>query len=86
MTDQVWLWVGFNVFVLGMLALDPGVFRRQARGPLQRRPPGAVGVPAVGLKCWLQPNSFGALVLPRRRRCLLEWKLVCILAAIHALD
>ena len=31
MTDQVWLWVGFNVFVLGMLALDPGVFRRQAR-------------------------------------------------------
>ena len=25
MTDQVWLWAGFNVFVLSMLALDLGV-------------------------------------------------------------
>ena len=81
MTDQVWLWVGFNVFVLGMLALDPGVFRRQARGPLQRRPPGAVGVPAVGLKCWLQPNSFCALLRPRRRGCLLPGQLAGNLAA-----
>ncbi len=30
MTDTVWLWVGFNVFVLAMLALDLGVFHRQA--------------------------------------------------------
>ncbi|HEY8483182.1 MAG TPA: TerC family protein [Longimicrobiales bacterium] len=28
--DQVWLWVGFNVFVLAMLALDLGVFHRDA--------------------------------------------------------
>jgi tellurite resistance protein TerC len=30
MTDQVWLWVGFNIFVLAMLALDLGVFHRKA--------------------------------------------------------
>ncbi len=30
MIDQVWLWVGFNVFVLAMLALDLGVFHRTA--------------------------------------------------------
>lgn len=30
MTDSLWLWVGFNVFVLGMLALDLGVFHRKA--------------------------------------------------------
>jgi tellurite resistance protein TerC len=31
MSDQVWAWVGFNVFVLAMLALDLGVFNRKAR-------------------------------------------------------
>src|SRR5512142_1760784 len=30
MTDSIWLWVGFNVFVLAMLALDLGVFHRTA--------------------------------------------------------
>jgi tellurite resistance protein TerC len=30
MIDQIWLWVGFNVFVLAMLALDLGVFHRKA--------------------------------------------------------
>ncbi len=30
MTDNPWLWVGFNVFVLFMLALDLGVFHRKA--------------------------------------------------------
>jgi len=30
MNDQIWLWVGFNVFVLAMLALDLGVFHRKA--------------------------------------------------------
>jgi tellurite resistance protein TerC len=30
MTDQIWLWVGFNLFVLAMLALDLGVFHRKA--------------------------------------------------------
>ncbi|CAN5909767.1 TerC family protein [soil metagenome] len=30
MTDNPWLWIGFNVFVLGMLALDLGVFHRKA--------------------------------------------------------
>src|SRR3954469_18939787 len=28
--DQVWLWVGFNAFVVAMLALDLGVFHRSA--------------------------------------------------------
>lgn len=28
MTDTIWLWVGFNAFVLAMLALDLGVFHR----------------------------------------------------------
>jgi tellurite resistance protein TerC len=28
--NQLWLWVVFNVFVLGMLALDLGVFNRKA--------------------------------------------------------
>lgn len=30
MTDSVWLWTGFNLFVLFMLALDLGVFHRKA--------------------------------------------------------
>ncbi len=30
MSDQLWLWIGFNVFVLAMLALDLGVFHRHA--------------------------------------------------------
>ncbi len=30
MIDQIWLWVGFNAFVLAMLALDLGVFHRKA--------------------------------------------------------
>jgi tellurite resistance protein TerC len=30
MTDALWPWIGFNVFVLAMLALDLGVFHRQA--------------------------------------------------------
>jgi len=30
MSQQIWLWVGFNVFVLAMLALDLGVFHRKA--------------------------------------------------------
>ncbi|MBV9791128.1 MAG: TerC family protein [Chloroflexi bacterium] len=29
-TGNIWLWVGFTVFVLGMLALDLGVFHRSA--------------------------------------------------------
>jgi tellurite resistance protein TerC len=30
MNDNLWLWIGFNVFVLLMLALDLGVFHRKA--------------------------------------------------------
>lgn len=30
MTNNLWLWIGFNVFVLVMLALDLGVFHRKA--------------------------------------------------------
>ncbi len=29
-TDNIWLWIGFNLFVLFMLALDLGVFHRKA--------------------------------------------------------
>ena len=29
MSNQVWMWVGFNLFVLAMLALDLGVFHRR---------------------------------------------------------
>src|SRR5512147_2614983 len=30
MEGTIWLWVGFNIFVLGMLALDLGVFHRKS--------------------------------------------------------
>ncbi|MHB1131244.1 MAG: TerC/Alx family metal homeostasis membrane protein [Chloroflexota bacterium] len=30
MSNEIWLWVGFNIFVLAMLALDLGVFHRKA--------------------------------------------------------
>lgn len=30
MTDNLWLWIGFNLFVLLMLALDLGVFHRKS--------------------------------------------------------
>jgi tellurite resistance protein TerC len=30
MTDTIWLWIGFNVFVLFMLALDLGVFHKKS--------------------------------------------------------
>ncbi|TMC23689.1 MAG: TerC family protein [Chloroflexi bacterium] len=30
LAENLWLWVGFNLFVLAMLALDLGVFHRQA--------------------------------------------------------
>lgn len=29
-SERLWLWIGFNIFVLGMLALDLGVFHRKA--------------------------------------------------------
>lgn len=30
MTETLWLWIGFNLFVLAMLALDLGVFHRKS--------------------------------------------------------
>ena len=30
MTDNPWLWIGFNGFVLIMLSIDLGVFHRKA--------------------------------------------------------
>jgi tellurite resistance protein TerC len=30
MDEPIWLWIGFNVFVLAMLAIDLGVFHRKA--------------------------------------------------------
>ena len=29
-SERIYLWVAFNIFVLGMLALDLGVFHRKA--------------------------------------------------------
>lgn len=31
MDGTIWLWIGFNGFVLALLALDLGVFHRHAR-------------------------------------------------------
>ena len=36
--DQLWLCVGFTVFVLVLLALDLGVFHREAHAVRVRRP------------------------------------------------
>lgn len=36
MTDTIWLWVGFNVFILAMLALDLGVFHRKTHSVTMR--------------------------------------------------
>jgi tellurite resistance protein TerC len=30
LSENIWLWIGFNIFVLGMLALDLGVFHRKS--------------------------------------------------------
>ncbi len=30
MTPSLWIWIGFGVFVLAMLALDLGVFHRKS--------------------------------------------------------
>ena len=30
MATNIWFWIGFNAFVLAMLALDLGVFHRKA--------------------------------------------------------
>lgn len=30
LSETLWLWIGFNIFVLGMLAFDLGVFHRKA--------------------------------------------------------
>jgi tellurite resistance protein TerC len=30
LSGNIWLWIGFNVFVLAMLALDLGIFHRKA--------------------------------------------------------
>jgi len=46
MTDTLWLWVGFNVFVLAMLALDLGVFHRKP--------------PTVGMK--VEPTQSGVWI------------------------
>jgi tellurite resistance protein TerC len=34
--DTTWVWIAFNVFVLGMLALDLGVFHRTVRAVSMR--------------------------------------------------
>jgi tellurite resistance protein TerC len=44
MTESIWLWVGFNVFVLALLALDLGVFHRKARVVSLKESPTWTGV------------------------------------------
>ncbi len=44
MTESIWLWVGFDVFVLAMLALDLGVFHRKAHGVSLKESPTWTGV------------------------------------------
>jgi tellurite resistance protein TerC len=36
MEESIWLWIGFNVFVLLLLALDLGVFHRKAHAVLMK--------------------------------------------------
>jgi hypothetical protein len=36
--DQLWLWIGFNLVVLAMLALDLFVFHREAYGVWLKAP------------------------------------------------
>ena len=40
----MWLWVGFNVFVLAMLALDLGMFHRKAHVMSLKESPTWTGV------------------------------------------
>lgn len=42
--DQLWLWAGFNAFVLAMLALDLGVFHRDAHAVSLREAAAGSGV------------------------------------------
>jgi tellurite resistance protein TerC len=42
--DQIWLWVGFNVFVLLMLAADLGIFHRKAHDVSVKEAAGWSGV------------------------------------------
>ena len=44
--DQLWVWIGFNAFVLVMLELDLGVFHREAH---------EVSMKEAG--AWSAPNS-----------------------------
>src|SRR5919109_1182259 len=36
LSGTIWLWIGFNLFVLAMLALDLGVFHRKAHAVFPR--------------------------------------------------
>lgn len=50
MGNSIWLWVGFNVFVLTMLALIRAYFTaKPMRSLAKRRSPGALSV--TGLQC-----------------------------------
>jgi tellurite resistance protein TerC len=42
--DQIWLWVGFNLFVIAMLAIDLGVFHRKAHEVSVREAGGWIAV------------------------------------------
>ncbi len=42
--DQIWLWVGFNVFVLLLLAVDLGIFHRKAHAVSVKEAAGWSGV------------------------------------------
>ena len=44
MTESIWLWVGFNVFVLAMLALNLDMFNRKAHVMSLKESPTWTGV------------------------------------------
>lgn len=61
--DSIWIWVGFNLFVLAMLALDLGVFHRKAHAVSFKEALGWSGVWIglalafnAGLYFWMGPE------------------------------
>ena len=59
MTDtSIWLWAGFNLFVLALLALDLGVFHRKAHA-VSLREAAVWSVVWVGLALYDMRNARG---------------------------
>ena len=50
-----WIWVAFNVLIVGILALDLGIFHRKRREIPLRRHFG----PPLAISCWLYASMRG---------------------------